>query len=43
MRDGPLLIDTPFDRMLLAQCEVETLRLVTANHALSAIPGVITV
>lgn len=33
----------PFDRMLLAQCEVETLRLVTADRALSAIPGVITV
>jgi PIN domain nuclease of toxin-antitoxin system len=33
----------PFDRMLLAQCEVETLRLVTADHALSAVPGVITV
>lgn len=33
----------PFDRMLLAQCEVETLRLVTADQALSAIPGVITV
>ena len=33
----------PIDRMLLAQCEVETLRLVTADHVLSAIPGVITV
>jgi PIN domain nuclease of toxin-antitoxin system len=33
----------PFDRLLLAQCEVETLRLVTADHALSEVPGVITV
>lgn len=33
----------PFDRLLLAQCEVETLRLVTADHALAKIPGVIAV
>lgn len=40
-------IDTPhgdpFDRMLLAQCEVETLRLVTADQILSGLPGVISV
>ena len=28
----------PFDRMLLAQCEVETLRLLTADKALSNLP-----
>jgi PIN domain nuclease of toxin-antitoxin system len=33
----------PFDRMLLAQCEVETLRLVTMDRVLSVVPGVITV
>ena len=33
----------PFDRMLLAQCEVETLRLVSADHALARIPAVIPV
>lgn len=33
----------PFDRLLLAQCEVETLRLVTADQALAGIPGVIAV
>jgi PIN domain nuclease of toxin-antitoxin system len=33
----------PFDRMLLAQCEVETLRLLSADKALSAIPAVIAV
>ena len=31
----------PFDRMLLAQCEVETLRLVTADQALLGLPAVI--
>lgn len=33
----------PFDRLLLAQCEVETLRLVTADQALIAVQGVISV
>jgi len=33
----------PFDRLLLAQCEVETLRLVTADQALTNIPAVIAV
>jgi len=33
----------PFDRLLLAQCEVETLRLVTADQALVSIPAVIAV
>jgi PIN domain nuclease of toxin-antitoxin system len=33
----------PFDRMLLAQCEVETLRLVSADHTLARIPAVIPV
>ena len=33
----------PFDRMLLAQCEVETLRLVSADRALAQIPAVIPV
>ena len=33
----------PFDRMLLAQCEVETLRLVSADHALARVPPVIPV
>lgn len=33
----------PFDRMLLAQCEVETLRLVSADRALARIPAVIAV
>ena len=33
----------PFDRMLLAQCEVETLRLVSADHALARMPAVIPV
>jgi PIN domain nuclease of toxin-antitoxin system len=28
----------PFDRLLLAQCEVETLRLLTADTALSGLP-----
>jgi PIN domain nuclease of toxin-antitoxin system len=28
----------PFDRLLLAQCEVETLRLLTADKVLSALP-----
>lgn len=31
----------PFDRLLLAQCEVETLRLVTADRALAGQPSVI--
>jgi PIN domain nuclease of toxin-antitoxin system len=33
----------PFDRLLLAQCEVETLRLVSADKALADVPGVIAV
>jgi PIN domain nuclease of toxin-antitoxin system len=33
----------PFDRLLLAQCEVETLRLVTADQMLAGIPSVIAV
>ena len=28
----------PFDRLLLAQCEVETLRLLTADEALAKLP-----
>jgi len=28
----------PFDRLLLAQCEVETLRLLTADKALAKLP-----
>ena len=28
----------PFDRLLLAQCEVETLRLLTADDVLSRLP-----
>lgn len=28
----------PFDRLLLAQCQVETLRLLTADRALAALP-----
>jgi len=31
----------PFDRLLLAQCEVETLRLLTADQALVGVQGVI--
>jgi PIN domain nuclease of toxin-antitoxin system len=33
----------PFDRLLLAQCEVETLRLLTADEGLAEQPGVIAV
>ena len=33
----------PFDRLLLAHCEIETLRLVTADQMLSALPDVISV
>jgi len=33
----------PFDRLLLAQCEVETLRLMTADQALAHVPSVIAV
>jgi PIN domain nuclease of toxin-antitoxin system len=33
----------PFDRLLLAQCEVETLRLVTADQTLAKLPAVIAV
>lgn len=33
----------PFDRMLLAQCEVETLRLMSADKALAGNPMVLTV
>jgi PIN domain nuclease of toxin-antitoxin system len=28
----------PFDRLLIAQCEMETLRLLTADEALAALP-----
>lgn len=31
----------PFDRLLLAQCQVETLRLLTADRALAGLPGVV--
>ncbi len=31
----------PFDRLLLAQCEVETLRLLSADRALADVPGVV--
>jgi PIN domain nuclease of toxin-antitoxin system len=31
----------PFDRLLLAQCEVETLRLLSADKALAGIPAVL--
>lgn len=33
----------PFDRLLLAQCEVETLRLVSADKTLAGIPAVLSV
>ncbi len=33
----------PFDRLLLAQCEVETLRLLTADRRLGALPQAIAV
>jgi PIN domain nuclease of toxin-antitoxin system len=33
----------PFDRMLLAQCEVETLRLLSADAALSGLPSVLSI
>jgi PIN domain nuclease of toxin-antitoxin system len=33
----------PFDRLLLAQCEVETLRLVSADASLAGIPAVLSV
>lgn len=33
----------PFDRLLLAQCEVETLRLLSADKALAGIPAVLAV
>jgi len=33
----------PFDRLLLAQCEVETLRLLSADSALAGIPSVLSV
>ncbi len=29
----------PFDRLLLAQCEVETLKLLTADKTLRKLPG----
>jgi PIN domain nuclease of toxin-antitoxin system len=32
----------PFDRMLLAQCEVETLRLLTADKTLGRLPVAVT-
>jgi len=33
----------PFDRLLLAQCEVETLRLLSADSTLARIPAVVPV
>ena len=33
----------PFDRLLLAQCEVETLRLLSADSALAGIPAVFSI
>ena len=33
----------PFDRLLLAQCEIETLRLLTADRTLAQLPGVIAI
>ena len=41
--DVELSHNDPFDRLLLAQCEVETLRLVTADRVLSGHTGVIPV
>ena len=38
-----LMHSDPFDRLLFAQCEVETLRLLTADKALGDQPGVIAV
>lgn len=32
----------PFDRLLLAQCQVETLRLLSADRTLAEVPGVLT-
>ena len=34
----PALHADPFDRLLVAQCEVETLRLLTADEVLSRLP-----
>jgi len=33
----------PFDRLLLAQCEVETLRLLSADASLAGIPAVLSI
>lgn len=33
----------PFDRLLLAQCEVETLRLLSADSSLAGIPAVLSI
>jgi PIN domain nuclease of toxin-antitoxin system len=41
--DVDLPHNDPFDRLLLAQCEVETLRLMTADQALAYLPSVISV
>lgn len=41
--DVELPHNDPFDRLLLAQCEVETLRLVSADTALAGIPSVLAV
>jgi PIN domain nuclease of toxin-antitoxin system len=41
--DIELKHNDPFDRLLLAQCEVETLRLVTADKTLAEYNGVIAV
>lgn len=41
--DIKLKHNDPFDRMLLAQCEVETLRLITADRVLGGMPSVIKV
>ena len=41
--DVQLAHNDPFDRLLLAQCEVETLRLLSADSALAGIPAVLSV
>lgn len=41
--DVKLIHSDPFDRLLLAQCEVETLRLLTADKGLAEQPAVIAV
>lgn len=41
--DVKLTHSDPFDRLLLAQCEIETLRLLTADKGLAEHPAVIAV